>query len=149
VSNYGYHWSRCSGDGDAKVILAGGGLLAGAIAVGWVASHAVAVLAVTAACGALAVAAVVALMRWGDRRERRHAAEHPFLVTRPVPAALTATVIPQVSRATAAPALEQHVHYHVHVGEGDREGARIIASALPGTSGDALTEGGTPWHYPR
>ncbi len=71
------HCPGC-GDGDGAAVVIGGGILAGIIAVEWVASHAWEVLAVTAACGALAVAAVAALIRWGDRREARHAIEHPF-----------------------------------------------------------------------
>jgi hypothetical protein len=138
MSGYGYHWSRCNGDGDARAILVGGGLLACAIAVEWVASHAVEVLAVTTACGALAVAAVVALMRWGDRRERRHAIEHPFLTSRPGSATLTATATPQVTRGTQPPAIE--THYHIHLDPADREAARIIRTALPGLSGAIITE---------
>lgn len=129
MSGYGYHWGPCRGGGDAKAITAGSGLLIGVLAVEWVAAHAWEVLAVTALCGAGAVAAVVALMQWGDHRERRHAAEHPFLVTRPEPAALTATVIPQVSQPAQAPAIEQHVHFHF--GPDGREAARVIRQALP------------------
>ena len=139
MSGYGSHWSPCNGAGDAKAILAGGSLLVGALAVEWVASHAVEVLAVTAACGALAVAAVVALMRWGDRRERRHMAERPFLVSRMEPATLTATVIPQVSQGTQPPAIE--THYHIHLDPADREAVRVIRTALPGLSGAIITEG--------
>lgn len=98
MNGWGYHLSPCRSGGDAKAILAGGGLLTGMLAVEWVAAHAVEVLAVTALCGAAAVAAVVALMRWGDRRERRHMAERPFLVSRGEPATLTATVMPQVTQ---------------------------------------------------
>lgn len=138
MSDWGYHLSPCRGAGDAKAILAGGGLLLGALALEWVASHAVEILAVTAASGALAVAAVVALMRWGDRRERRHMAERPFLTSRAGPATLTAAVIPQISQGTPTPALEQHVHFHFD--PADREAARIIRTALPGLSG-IITKG--------
>lgn len=138
MTDYGYHWSACRSGGDAKAILAGSSLLVGALAVEWVAAHAVEVLAVTALCGAAAVAAVVALMRWGDRRERRHMAERPFLTSRPAPATLTATVIPQVSQPAQAPALEQHVHFHFD--PADHEAARIIRTALPGLSGAIITE---------
>lgn len=137
MSGYGYHWSKCQGGG-TNAVLAGGGLVVGVVAIEWVATNAVAILAVTAACGALAVAAVVALMRWGDRRERRHMAERPFLVSRPEPAILTATVIPQVSQGTQAPAIENH--YHIHFDPADREAARIIRTALPGLSGVIITE---------
>lgn len=41
----------------------------------WVAEHLVEVAITSAACGVLAVAAVVALMRWQDRRQARFAAQ--------------------------------------------------------------------------
>lgn len=138
MSGYGFHWGPCRGGGDAKAILVGGALLACAFAVEWVASHAWEVLAVTAACGALAVAAVVALMRWGDRREARHMAERPFLVTRPAPATLTATVIPQVRQGAAPSAIQNHIHFHFD--PADREALRVIRTALPGMAGDIITE---------
>jgi hypothetical protein len=131
---------QTTGDGFAKPVLIGAGSLGALLVVEWVASHAVEVLAVTAACGALAVAAVVALMRWGDRRERRHAIEHPFLTVRPAPATLTATVIPRVSQGTAAPAIEQHIHFHFD--PADREAARVIRTALPGLAEGAHRQGG-------
>ena len=72
-------------------------LLACPAALAWVAEHLVEVAAVSAACGALAVAAVVALMRWADRRDARRAALGPLMVTR---AAATALSRPeQVTRA--------------------------------------------------
>ena len=126
----GLHCAGCR-DGAGKAVLVGGGILA----VEWVASHAWEVLAVTAACGALAVSAVVALMRWGDRREARHMAEHPLLVTRAESASVTTTVTPQVSRGASVPAIENH--YHIHLDPADREGARIIRTALPGMAGEA------------
>jgi hypothetical protein len=139
MSGYGYHWSRCSGGGgDAKAILAGGGLLIGAIAVEWVAAHAWEIVAVTALCGAAAVAAAVALMRWGDRRERRHMAERPFLVSRAEPATLTATVIPQVSQPER-PAIPQVVNFNFY-GTGSTMAARVIRQQIPGMAGD-ITEG--------
>lgn len=138
MSNYGFHWTPCRRGGDAKAILAGGGLLAAAVAIEWVASHAWEILAVTAACGALAVSAVVALMRWGDRREARHMAEHPFLISRPAPATLTATVIPQVSQPQR-PAIPQVAIFNFY-GAGSTMAARVIRQQLPGTPGDATAE---------
>jgi hypothetical protein len=105
-------------------VLVSGGVLAGVLAAEWVAAHAWEVLTVTAACGTLAVAAVVALMRWGDRREARHALERPFLIMRPAP--VTATVTRQVTQGTA-PAIEQHVHYHLG---GGRETAPVITGKV-------------------
>lgn len=132
----GLHCPGC-GDGDAKVILAGAGLLTCAVAVEWLAANAVAILAVTAACGALAVAAVVALMRWGDRRERRHMAERPFLTSRDEPATLTATVIPQVTQPER-PAIPQVAVFNFY-GAGPM--AARAFHAIPGPSGDATMKG--------
>jgi hypothetical protein len=129
---------QTTGDGFAKPVLIGAGSLGALLVVEWVASHAVEVLAVTAACGALAVAAVVALMRWGDRREARHAIEHPFLTVRPAPATLTATVIPQVSQPER-PAIPQVVNFNFY-GTGSTMAARAIRQAIPGQAGDAITE---------
>jgi len=44
----------------------------------------------------------------------------------------------RVAAATVLAPLEQHTHYHVHVGD---QQAAIIRQALPGTAGDAITEG--------
>jgi len=113
--------------------------LAAAYGLAWVAEHLVEVIAISATCGVLAVAAVVALMRWTDRRDARHVAERPLLVTREAPASrLTATVTPQVTQGTSAPAVEQHVHFHFD--PADREAARIIRQAIPGLAGDVITE---------
>lgn len=137
--SWGYHWTPCRGGGDAKVILAGGGLLACAFAIEWVASHAWEILAVTAACGALAVSAVVALMRWGDRREARHMAERPFLVSRPAPATLTATVLPQVSQSER-PAIPQVVNFNFY-GTGSAMAARVIRQSLPDGPASVIEKG--------
>lgn len=126
MSGYGYHWSPCPGSGDGKAIVAGGGLLAGLLAVEWVAAHAWEVLAVTAACVALAVTAVVALMRWTDRRS---AAFGAALAARREHLALTATVIPQARQSAERPAIQNHVHFHF--GPADREAVRVIRQALP------------------
>jgi hypothetical protein len=48
----------------------------------WVAAHVIEVAVVSAACGVLAVAVVVRLMRWQDRRQAAFAARGPLLVTR-------------------------------------------------------------------
>jgi hypothetical protein len=101
----------------------------------WVASHLVEVIAVSAVCGVLAVAAVVALMRWTERREARHAIDHPLMVTRGEPARVaTATVTPQVTQGTP-PAIVNN--YYVTIDPASHEAARIIRQALPGMAGDA------------
>jgi hypothetical protein len=84
----GLHCEGCGdhgrGGGCAVVVLIGG--IAVAVEVlEWIAAHALELMAITAACVVLAVAAVVALARWGDRREARHATARPFLTAREVP----------------------------------------------------------------
>ena len=123
----GLHCAGCGG-GSAAPVLA----FAAFCGVDWVVTHIVEVAIVSATCGVLAVAAVVALMRWSDRRDARHAARYPLLRTREAPA-LAAKVTPQVMQGTTPPAIEQHVHYHYHAAE--REAARVIRTTLPGMAG--------------
>jgi len=129
----GLHCAGC-GAGSAAPVLA----LTAFLGVDWIVTHLIEVAIMSASCGALAVAAVVALMRWADRRDARYAARGPLLVTREAPAILTATVTPQVTQVTP-PAIEQHVHFHFD--PADREAARIIRTVIPGQAGDATTEG--------
>lgn len=135
MNGHGFHWTACRGGGDVKVILAGGGVFAAAIAIEWVTSHAWEILAVTTACGALAVAAVVALMRWTDRRA---AAFGAALAARREQPALTATVLPQVSQPVR-PAIPQAVIFNFY-GAGSTMAARVIRQQLPGQSGAADPE---------
>ena len=133
MSCSGLHCSGCAGGSVAPVVvlvaLEGGA---------WLVTHLIEVLAVSAACGVLAVAAVAALMRWADCRDARHAALGPLLITRePSRPALTATVTPQVKQGTTMSAIENH--YHIHFDPADREAARIIR-AIPGIAGDAITK---------
>jgi hypothetical protein len=131
----GLHCAGCGGGSAAPVVA-----FAAFLGVDWVAAHLAEVIVTSAACGALAVAAVVALMRWADRRAARHAAAGPLMVTREVSAPMVnATVIPQVRRVEERPAIVNH--YHIHFDPADREAARIVRTALPGTAGDAITEG--------
>lgn len=116
VSCSGLHCAGC-GAGTAVPPAA----LAGLFGLAWVAGHLAEVIAVSAACGVLSVAAVMALVRWGDRRDARHAARGPLLITRaPAP--------PQVTHAPP-PAIEQHIHLHFADG---RQAARVIRQVLPG-----------------
>ena len=126
----GLHCAGCAGGAAVPVVP-----LAAFCGLAWVAEHLIEVAIVSAACGILFVAAVVALMRWTGRRE---AAFARALAVRSQPATLTATVTPQVTYAKP-PAVEQHVHYHVHVAAAP-EAARVIRTALPGTAGDKITE---------
>lgn len=108
-----------------------------AYGVAWVAEHIVEIAIVSAMSGVLAVAAVVALMRWCDCWQARRAAGRPIWTVRAEPAIMAATVTPQVTRGTSAPAIEQHIHFHFD--PDDREAARIIRQAIPGPAGDAAT----------
>lgn len=97
----------------------------------WLVGGTVVLIAATAA-------ALYALIRWTDRREARFAERRRAELAMQAAArqTVTARVIPQVAQA-AAPALENHVHYHVHVGERD---AAAVAAMLPGPSGAVTTE---------
>lgn len=130
----GLHCAGCAG-GMAVPVLPAIACLGAA----WVAEHLVEVAIVSAACGTLAVAVVIALMRWCDRRERRHMAGRPLLVTRPAPATLTATVIPQVSQPER-PAIPQVVNFNFY-GTGGTMAARVIRQAIPDRPGSSVTKG--------
>jgi len=87
----------------------------------WLAAHVIEVAVVSAACAALAFAAVQALMRRQERREAAHAARGPLLVTR-----ADAAPLPQARQGTPR-AIEQHNHFHF----GDEEVAvRVLRKAL-------------------
>jgi len=113
----GLHCGGCGAGSVAPVVA-----LTAFLGAGWVAEHLIEVAVVSAACGVLAVAAVVALMRWADRRDARLAARGPLMVTRePSTHALTATVIPQVTQqGTRPPAIENHYHVHYHAADGQQ-----------------------------
>lgn len=133
----GLHCAGCRDGSTARVIVTGTGVLTVVALAEWVIAHAWYVLAVTATCFALAVWAVVALMRWGDRREARHALEHPFLTARE-PAGLTAPPVwAQAIPDPAAPAIENHFHIHVGDVDGDQAASALIRAALPGTVRDS------------
>lgn len=85
---------------------------------------------VAAACGLLAVIGAFTVARRIERHdERRWQQRH----AREVPAAVTATVIPQ---APAPPAIVNN--YYIRFGPADREAARIIRTALPGDAGEKI-----------
>jgi hypothetical protein len=110
----GLHCPGCQGGG-GKAVAVGGGIVAVVLAVEWVAAHAWEVLAVTTVCGALAVAAVVALMRWADRRKARHAARAPV---HPRPAA--ARRHRRRAAATARAPGRKRLHHHPRRRRGQR-----------------------------
>ena len=130
----GLHCGGCAGGMAVPVVP-----LVAFLGLAWVAEHLIEVAVVSASCGVLAVAAVVALMRWADRRDARLAARGPLMVTRAPAPTLTATVIPQVSRGTVPPAIVNN--YYIRIDPASREAARIIRQSLPGMAGDAITEG--------
>jgi hypothetical protein len=93
MSCSGLHCAGCGG-GAAVPVAA----LAALEGFTWVAAHVIEVAAVSLACGVLSVAAVVAVVRWQDRRQVAFAARGPLLVTRadaaPLPAARQRTALP-------------------------------------------------------
>ena len=134
----GLHCSGCAGGVSVPPVA-----LAAVCGLAWVAEHLIEVVIVSAACGILSLAAVVVLMRWADRRDARH---RPLWIPREVPAAVTATVIPQVPQAAAGaqPAIEHHHHgpvFNFYGPDGEAAAARVIRTALSGQAGDAITEG--------
>jgi len=131
MSCSGLHCAGCGGGSAAPVVA-----FAIFCGVDWIAAHIVEVAAVSAACGVLAVAAVVALMRWADRRDalrtalwavRAEAAGTPRV----------ATAVTSAERPALAPAVMNLNFYGVPADER----AAIIRTAFPGTAGDAITEG--------
>lgn len=120
MSCSGLHCAGCGAGAGVPAVA-----LAGLLGFTWVAEHLIEVAVVSAACGVLSVAAVVALMRWQDRRQAALTARGPLLVTRPAAA-------PQVTRGTAPPAVENHYHVHHHYAEAP-EAARVIRQAVTNT----------------
>jgi hypothetical protein len=99
----------------------------------------------TAVLAAAAIAAYIALARWTDRREARFADRR-----RTELAAQAAAELPHRPRPAAVEAAPQPPaivnHYHgpqitIYGRDGEEAAARIIRQALPGTAGEAITEG--------
>lgn len=128
MSCSGLHCAGCGGGAVSPVVV-----LAALEGFTWLAAHVVEVLAVSAACGVLAVAAVVTLMRMGDRRDARQAAGPRLLTVRAEAVPLvTATATPQVSQGTT-PAIEHHYHapqFIINGEAGQEMAARLIRQAL-------------------
>ena len=118
MSCSGIHCAGCGG-GTAAPIAA----LAALEGFAWVAAHLIEVAAVSAACGVLSVAAVVALMRWQDRRQAAFAARGPLLVTRPDAAPLP----PARPRGELPPVV------NIYIAD-PAVAARVARQALPGRS---------------
>jgi hypothetical protein len=145
----GLHCPGCSG-GQSLGILAGG-IVAFVVAyetVAWVRRDGLEIGLTLAACFALAVAASMWLETRADQRGRAWGAARgiysraDYIAPEPL-CAVTATVIPQASQGTQAPAIENHVHFHFD--PGDPEAAQFIRSALSGQPGSAITSKES-WH---
>lgn len=94
----------------------------------WVLDHLLEVAVVSAACGALAVAAVVALMRWGSRRDERQRAAASIWTVR------TEVIDSGAQRAAVGPAGRAALPFrdvHIHLdGQPTAEQAEVIRRAL-------------------
>jgi len=123
------------------------GILAGVVAVAWIADETVQWVAeriwwiggTAAVCFALAVAASMWLEAWADRRGARFAAAHGILSRADLVAPEVSKALPLSStpRSAIGPA-EVHLHFY---GVPDADQATIIRQALSGQAGDAITEG--------
>jgi hypothetical protein len=137
------------------VMPAAGGSIFGAIVVAiaavygmeWALARIWWIVGTAAIIAALAVAAVIPLMRWAERRDARRL---PLWTVRDAPASVTATVIPQavpaVQRpelAAPVPAIENHYGpvFKFYGADGEAQAARVIRQALTGEPARVLTEG--------
>jgi len=109
----------------------------------WLAEHIIEVAIACAVSGALAVAIVIALARWADRRDARRAAAWEPRYLRAVPAASTPQSaeiphygVPADERQAIAPTFVLNFY-----GADSDTAARVIRQAIPGQAGDAITEG--------
>ena len=119
----GVHCAGCLGGAAVPVVP-----LLGFCGAAWVAEHVIEVAIVCGVSGALAVAAVVALMRWANRRDERQRGAASIWTVREVPP-ITHARAESVTSA-ARPALEAPaVHLHFH-GMPDTEHAAVIRQAL-------------------
>jgi hypothetical protein len=131
MSCSGLHCAGCSAGVSVPPLA-----LAATLGLAWVVEHLAEVAAVSAACGVLSVVTIVALLRWADRRDGRHAARGSLFVTRADVIPLAATVIPQVTQAER-PAIPQAVIFNFY--SASPMAARAFHQ-IPGPSGD-VTEG--------
>ena len=135
MNGYGFHWSRCHGNGPAPLVGVVAAVLLAIAILEWIIARIWWLIGGTVLFLAAVAAILIAVLRWTERREARFAERRRAELAALAAAerrAVTAQVIPQVAPA-AQPAIEQHVHYHVHVGERDSAAARAM---LPGTAGE-------------
>ena len=119
----GVHCAECIGGAALPVVP-----LLGFCGAAWVAEHIIEVAITCGVSGALAVAAVVALMRLGNRRDDRQRAAASIWTVREVPRIRSAAADLAASdgrRELEAPAV--HLHFH---GEPAAEQATVIRQAL-------------------
>ena len=114
VSCSGLHCSGCAAGAAVPPVA-----LAGLLGLTWVTEHLAAVIATSASCGVLSVAAVVWLMRWQDRRQAAFAARGTLMVTR-----ADAAPLPRPARRE----LPQVVNIYV---ADTGTASRVIRRALP------------------
>lgn len=134
---------QTSGPG-AGLVLAVAAAVVALAALGWLLARLWWLLAGTAVLAAAGIAGYIALLRWASRHDTRPAMDLPA-AARAVPAAAE----PQVVPAPQLPAIENHVHYHVHVTSAPEAAGAF--TAIPGPSGGRDHRGGTdePVQEPR
>jgi hypothetical protein len=106
----------------------------------WVAEHIWEIGGTLAACFALSVAVSMWLERWADIRGARFAAAHGILSRADVllPEPVRAVV---VEPAAARPAIAPTYVLNFYGADSGDMAARVLRTALPGSAGDAITEG--------
>ncbi len=114
----GLHCAGCAGGASIPVMP-----LLAVYGLAWIAEHIIEVAAISAACGVLAVAAVVALMRWQDRRAARVWAQRPAQLR-----AERVAEVPRPERPAIAPVVNLNFY-----GLPDDERATIIRTAIERT----------------
>jgi hypothetical protein len=141
----GLHCPGCTeGQSLAIVGAAVGALVVAAEVVPWVAGHIWEIGLTLAACFALSVAASMSLEAWADRRGARFAAAHGILSRADVilPEPVRAVVVEPAPERLALAAAQITLNFYGQGGED--AAARIIRTALHGTTVDAITEGNSP-----
>lgn len=135
MNGYGFHWSRCHGDGSGLLVAVTAAVLLAIAVLEWLIARIWWLIGGTVLFLAAIAAVLIAVLRWTERREARFAERRRAELAMQAAAerqTVTARVIPQVA-PPVHPAIENHVHYHVHVGERDAAAARAM---LPGTAGE-------------
>lgn len=121
----GLHCSGCAAGGGVPVLAFGA--VYGFV---WVTEHIVEVVITSAVCSVLAVAAVLLLMRWANRRDERRGAAWRALKAAEAPEVVTVTATP-VGHAERAALGFRDLHIHID-GVPSAEQAAVIRQALNG-----------------